>query len=193
MKTTQERIEDLEQQVKNLSGTPNIQMEAAIENLNANMNLVKNQTFAKLTNFEATLGEIAKMLMAVSQILIQKEIISNDEVLSQKQENEDQQEEMLVDALLRNGSIESDADPINPTSLVVVSRSDFNVAEPEKTKVASRFLVVDLSSPLTKQELRDDLSGKTVGDKLQYKTNQEDIFSVFTVKSVYKPKQLSGA
>ena len=190
--STLERLEQVEKQIleanQKLNGLEGLlqNTKGSLAQLGQMMITVAEQN----QNTEEALANLAKTVSAIGDILVKKDVMNGMELLKQKQLNEDKEERRLIKALLESETIVPSKDPITPESMVVVSRTDLDAADPLRSDTVSDYLIVDLSSPMTKSTLRQDLVGRQVGDSVSYKKEGESVYSVLSVKETYSVKRL---
>lgn len=204
-KTTIERIEDLEKQTEEfksaiqlivglsdkINGLANSSRSAELQ-IGELVNNLKNQADMILTlvhqdrDLQDSLSNLAKTTAAITELLEDKQILTGEALKNKRQESDDKQERRMIDELVQMGAITNKNGPVEPDSLVVLSRGELNTAEPDKTHLLSNCIAVDLASPLTAATLKQDLLGKNLGETVSYvKDSAAGLYSVLTVKEIY--------
>ncbi len=140
-----------------------------------------------------SIAALAKTVGAMAEILESKGILTGQDLQKKKQESEDREERRLVETLIEMGSIEKSATPVTPDSLVILTRTELSTSKPNDSFLMSEFLMVDLSSPVTTPDLKQDLIGKNIGETVSYaKDKNAGLFTVLTVKEVYAHKKVES-
>lgn len=199
--TTLERLENIEKKVGEFEHGLSLLMSLS-EKINQNSFLsndiqslggaLKQQADMIMTlvhqdrDIQEAVSNLAKTVAAIAEVLESKNVMTSLEFQKKRQANDDKEQRNIIDSLLKMGSIQKQNDPIDPNSLVVLSRSELVSSNPSESHILSDCILIDMTSPVISSELRQDLLGKSIGESVSYIKDKElGIYSILNIKEVY--------
>jgi hypothetical protein len=187
IENNEKEIESLKEQINGLQGLTEMVRKSLSDLGNSMITLAEQNRDAN-----ESLASLAKTVSALGDVLVNKNVLTGMELMNQKQANDDKNEKRLVDSLLEAGAIYADKNPINPESLIVVSRTDLDANDPSRSALVSSYLIVDLTAAMTRKQLVQDLLGRTVGDSVTYKNDGDSVYSVLNIIEVYSHTRMES-
>jgi len=125
---------------------------------------------------------ISKTLAAVSEVLIEKGVISDVDVMDKLRDAEDKSSERQVDRLIEAGML-AEIEVADKDSVVVLKQSTGE-------KVVANYYIIELQSQLTAEAMRDAIIGLKVGEAFDFESAPEATIKCEVIK-ILENKSLS--
>ena len=107
---------------------------------------------------------MSKTLAAVSEVLIEKGVISDQDVMDKLRDAEDQSSEKQINQLVESGVLAEGAEITNSSIVVLQQQSE--------EKIIANYYVVEMNSRVVAAPLKELLMGKTVGDEFDWEADE---------------------
>lgn len=107
---------------------------------------------------------MSKTLAAVSEVLIEKGVISDQDVMDKLRDAEDQSSEKQINQLVESGVLAEGAEITNSSIVVLQQQSE--------EKIIANYYVVEMNSRVVAAPLKELLMGKTVGDEFDWEADK---------------------
>jgi hypothetical protein len=169
--STLERIEKIESVVQSLKRT--------VEDMSA-----------RSIGVEQSATAVAKTLAALSKVLVDKKVITGDDVLDRLRTQEEKQQKDQIEQLVAAGLLVVE-DTVTEGSVVIVSQCLVNA---EESVEISAYSAVDLTSPYMPEEQKQQFiglkeGGIIKGEGIEGDTEKEEQIKVL---SIYRPQEVNG-
>ncbi len=133
-------------------------------------------------NLEQHITTLAKTLAALSDELIQTEVVTSDAVMNRLRDAQDRDYYNQVQSL-KDQQIVQEAAVVGPDSLVVISQAVLDTQTGE-TKEVSNYRLIPMGNPMVNPSLKENLQGKEVGQSID--GNVDDVKKeIITVQEIY--------
>lgn len=169
-KTALERIEELEKRCQ--------QIEA---NTGGTYALAEN-CLQKLMALEQSYAALAKTLHAVITSLKEDGNLSDEKVMGNIRKLDDEQDRIRIQEMTEAGTIKS-IDTVHENSLAVVKNVVIPKDNPNPVTL-SEYRVIEMPSPTLAPKIRQELTGKKVGDTVKMSTKEFD--ALYVVLEAYE-------
>lgn len=180
MSSSLERLESLEAGMLNL--------QSSVDRLDVTSNPMFQMLAEKVVGIEQSMVTISKTLAAISEELIETNVLKSDGVMARLRDAQDAEQINQIKSLKEADMLES-ASEIGPQSIVVV-RHNLLDTETGEVKVLSNYRLVSMAHPTTNQVICSNLLGKKVKETVEGMVTQTKK-DIITVKEIFSLKETS--